>query len=58
MRNTNYAMRKLVGIILLLCPLVAIAQVGKTEYRKWKPNLESISNHETPGWLMDAKIGI
>jgi len=51
-------MRKLAGIILLIWPLVAISQDGKSDHQKWQPTLESISKHETPGWLMDAKIGI
>jgi hypothetical protein len=51
-------MRNLAGIILLIWPLLHLSEDGKSHHQKWQPSLESISKHETPGWLIDAKIGI
>ncbi len=51
-------MKKCAGFILFVWPFLALAQNGIEGFQKWQPTLESISLHETPEWLMDAKIGI
>ena len=45
--------------VILIVPIVFSCNLKKEKnHKKWQPTLESISEHEAPEWLKDAKIGI
>jgi len=45
-------------LIITFLPYLLFAQPASDKSKRWEPTLESISKHEAPEWLKDAKIGI
>ena len=43
------------ALVLVVAPLMAAADAGRENYL---PTWESLDTHKTPGWLVDAKLGL
>jgi hypothetical protein len=51
-------MKTFISAFFSIIPFLVFAQLEDQKTNKWEPTLQSISQHKTPEWLIDYKLGI